>query len=172
MVGLKTAPICSHFRVYCLKFVLWFPIDLTSVHVCRDWRKTFWICALFFIFYVLGVFGNSTSEVVAITAGSWPTNKCVTKMLDVGRFKFVSHRYSLAVQVAVSKPPKVFDRVRSIKCKHCLPTRPAKVRQFMELRPLWCNETRWTSVNKFFSWYTQIRDYLKQLDMPESDNWF
>lgn len=120
--------------------------------------------------FILDLFGKSVDNVVALIGDNCATNRSLSRLFECGFVGCASHRFNLAVKDLMSDKSDIINNVRELMKKLRNPKRRAQLRNYTNLSPLVCNDTRWSSTYEMLRRYIEVKEHLPQLHVEEIDD--
>lgn len=123
-----------------------------------------------FLSYVLGNFGKSFENVIALVGDNCATNQSIGTKLKKPLIGCVSHRFQLSVREVIAEDEDAVKCVHSLMVKLRTPLLRAKLYEHTHLRAKLSNDTRWTSIYEMLRRHVALREHVSKLDDIDLDD--
>ena len=123
-----------------------------------------------FIEKTLRLYKKSMDNVMAFIGDNVSTNKRAARLAKVAFVGCASHRYNLAVMDLVNDNSELIGKVNALMVflRSLIPA--ATLRERTPLQPVTACPTRWGSYHKQLKRYTELREFIPQMDMPDAED--
>ena len=116
-----------------------------------------------FIEYVLGVYGKSVINLIAITGDNAEVNRCLANLLNIPLIGCHSHKFNLAVSKYLDRKSEILEKIAVLMGKLRFPKMAGELRQLTNLKPVLRNKTRWLSTMNMIDRYFEMKGFVENL---------
>ena len=113
-----------------------------------------------FIEWVLGLYGKSLDNVVAVIGDNVSTNQALADMCKKPLIGCASHRFNLAMKKFLDPFESLMSKITDLMGKLKTLKMSGKLRKFSHLRPVQRNDTCWSSSYGMLKWYSELMTFL------------
>ncbi len=106
-----------------------------------------------FLQFVLGVYGKSLDNVIALIADNCSTKRSISECCSKPIWGCSSHRYNLAGMDFIDTHKVVIEKVSVLMSRLCYSMAAAKLREHTHLKAIGFNRTRWSSTYNMLKRY-------------------